>query len=82
LIIHRSLLLKNLFNIHVFKNCHAMPLHCLQRGGGLAQAGGGHYRFTEPQTVNSPQKVIRSYTPACAKPLVVGWSFLFLYISI
>jgi len=24
----------------------------------------------EPQTVNSTRKVIRSYTPACAKPLV------------
>ena len=42
---------------------------CSQRRGGLAKAG-GHYRLLEPQTVNSTRKVIRSYTPACAKPLV------------
>ena len=37
---------------------------------------GEHYRSLEPQTVNSTQKVIRSYTPACAKPLVICWHFV------
>ena len=32
---------------------------------------GVHYRSLEPRTVNFPQKVIRSYTPACAKPHVI-----------
>ena len=40
----------------------------------------GRYRSLEPQTVNFPRKVIRSYTPACAKPLVTCWHFLFLFI--
>jgi len=40
---------------------------------------GGHNRLLEPQTVNSTQKVIRSYTPACAKPLVSRWH---LFVSI
>ena len=31
---------------------------------------GVHNRSLEPQTVNAPRNVIRSYTPACAKPLV------------
>ena len=43
--------------------------------------GGGNYRLLEPQTVNFPQNVIRSYTPACAKPLVVLQSFLSVIIS-
>ena len=51
--------------------------HCLQRRGGLAQAG-GHYRLLEPQTVNFPRNVIRSYTPACAKPLVRRSAFLYV----
>ena len=37
---------------------------------------GEHYRLLEPQTVNFPQKVIRSYTPACAKPRVVCQAFV------
>jgi len=40
---------------------------------------GGHYRFTEPQTVNFPDAVSQSYTPACAKPLVVSRHFTDLY---
>jgi len=35
----------------------------VQRGGGLAKWRGEHYRSLEPQTVNSPRKVLRSYTP-------------------
>ena len=45
----------------------------------LGAGGGGHYRLLEPRTVNSPQKVIRSYTPACAKPLVARWHCVSFY---
>ena len=41
----------------------------------LGAGGGGHNRLLEPQTVNFPQNVIRSYTPACAKPLVSRSAF-------
>ena len=52
-------------------------LHCRVRpvadnGEAAWRRRGGHNRSLEPQTVNSTQKVIRSYTPACAKPLVIG----------
>jgi len=40
---------------------------------------GGHNRSLEPQTVNSTQKVIRSYTPACAKPRVSSSLFWYLF---
>ena len=57
--------------------CFIVPLCCPpladNRGGGLAKLRGVHYRSLEPQTVNLPRKVIRSYTPACAKPLVRCW---------
>jgi len=42
-------------------------------GGAAWRRRGEHYRSLEPQTVKFPDAVSQSYTPACAKPLVVGW---------
>ena len=57
----------SLFNPHVLALTH--------NGEAAWRRRGGHNRLLEPQTVNSPRKVIRSYTPACAKPLVSGSAF-------
>ena len=63
--------------------CHclaAMSARLAYNGEAAWRRRGEHYRLLEPQTVNFPRKVIRSYTPACAKPLVTCWHF-FLSIN-
>ena len=44
-------------------------------GRRLGEGGGNTIGSQNHKRSNSPQKVIRSYTPACAKPLVICWHF-------
>ena len=43
---------------------------------------GFHYTWYEAQNLKIPTTFRTSDCPACAKPLVIGWSFLLLFVSI
>jgi len=65
--------------------CPPLSRPLAHNGEAAWRRRGEHNRFTESQTVNFPDAVSQSYTPACAKPRVSSslfWSFLFIFIQV
>jgi hypothetical protein len=51
---------------------------CAQRGGGFARAGVSE-RFGRERRVLSGTQCRTRCTPACVKPLVIGWAFIYSF---
>ena len=65
----------------VLRLCRRALTHLQPTGRRLGAGGGNTIGLQNHKRSNSPQKVIRSYTPACAKPHVRCWHFLILVYS-